>query len=221
MARELAAVCDEIDADASIGAVVIQAEGASFCSGGHRETLKAAGRDSGADANFKDLQSVYGAFARVGRLEPPTVAAVRGAAVGAGVNLVFATDLRILAEDAKLIAGFMRIGLHPGGGHFALVARTAGREAAVAMAIFGEEVDGRRAVEIGLAWEALPAGEVEARAHELAKRAARDPELARAVTRSMRLELGPPGIPWPVALEAETAVQLWSLRRSLESGLLG
>jgi enoyl-CoA hydratase len=221
MARDLAAACDEIDADASVGAVVVQAEGAGFCAGAHRGMLQSAGRDGTDDANFKDLQSVYAAFARVGRLAPPSIAAVRGPAVGAGVNLVFATDLRVMGRGARLIAGFLRIGLHPGGGHFTLVGRTAGREATAAMALFSEEVDGARAVELGLAWQVLPDDEVEPRAHELARRAATDPELARHATRSMRQELGPPAIPWPVAVDSETAIQLWSLRRGLEAGRLG
>jgi enoyl-CoA hydratase len=81
------------------------------------------------------------------------------------------------------------------------------------MSLFGEEIDGRRAAELGLAWAALPEAQVEPRALELARRAARDPELARAAARSLRLELGPPAIPWAAALEAEKAVQMWSLRR--------
>ena len=98
----------------------------------------------------------------------PTIAAVLGAAVGAGINLMLATDLRIVAEDARLISGFLRIGLHPGGGHFGLLAGRAGAEAAAAAGIFGEEISGVRAVQLGLAWEALPAEQVEQRAAELA-----------------------------------------------------
>ncbi|MBO0704820.1 MAG: enoyl-CoA hydratase/isomerase family protein, partial [Candidatus Dormibacteraeota bacterium] len=60
---------------------------------------------------------------------------------------------------------------------------------------------------------AVPAAEVDETALRLAHQAGRDPELARATVRTLRLELGPPGVPWPVALEAETATQLWSLRR--------
>jgi enoyl-CoA hydratase len=221
MANELVEACETIDADDSIGAVVIQAEGLGFCAGADRELLRAAGRDGTDDATFKSLRSAYEAFARVGRLAPPSIAAVRGAAVGAGVNLVFATDLRVIGHGARLIAGFLRIGVHPGGGHFTLVGRTAGREAVAAMTLFGEVIDGRKAVEIGAAWEALPDDEVEPRAQELARRVAGDPELARLAVRSMRQELGPPAVPWPVALDAETAVQQWSLRRALESGRLG
>jgi enoyl-CoA hydratase len=143
----------------------------------------------------------------------PTIAAVRGAAVGAGINLMLAADLRIVAEDARLISGFLRIGLHPGGGHFGLLAGRAGAEAAAAAGIFGEEISGLRAVQLGLAWEALPSERVEERAAELALRAAHDPQLARKATASLRTELGPPRLPWAAALEVERGAQLWSLRR--------
>jgi len=121
-----------------------------------------------------------------------------------------------VAEEARIITRFLHIGLHPGGGHFTLLGRLAGREATAAMALFGQEVSGRRAAELGLAWEALPEAEVEPRALELARGVAGDPELARAAVRSLRLELGPPATSWPLALEAEKAVQMWSLRRKAE-----
>ena len=213
MVRELLAACDEIEGDRSLGAAVVRGEGESFCSGAHRAVLAEAGKDPAEAANYEALGLTYRAFVRVGELPVPTVAAVRGHAVGAGVNLMLATDLRIVAEDTRIITGFSRIGLHPGGGHFALMGRSGSREAAAALSLFGVEIDGRRAAEIGLAWEAVPAAEVEARALELATAVASDPELARAAVRSFRLELGPPAVPWAVALEAEKAPQMWSLRR--------
>lgn len=213
MVDELLRVCDEIDADPEVGAVVVQAQGASFCAGADRAVLADSGRDPARPDNFRALGHTYSAFVRVGELKPPTVAAVRGHAVGAGVNLMLATDLRVVAETARIITRFLHIGLHPGGGHFALLGRLAGREAAAAMGLFGQEISGRRAAELGLAWEALPEPEVEPRALELARSVAGDPELARAAARSLRLELGPPPVPWAVALEAEKAVQMWSLRR--------
>jgi enoyl-CoA hydratase len=124
-----------------------------------------------------------------------------------------ATDLRVVAENAKIISGFARIGIHPGGGHFQLVGRAAGREAAAGLSLFAQDIDGRRAVALGLAWEALPEAEVEPRALEIATTIAHDPELSRAAARSFRLELGPPPVAWAAALEMEKAVQFWSLRR--------
>jgi enoyl-CoA hydratase len=213
MVEELIAACEEIDADLGVGAVVIKAEGDGFCAGAHRDSLKTAGQDPTRADNYQALGRVYRAFARVGELLPPSVAAIRGAAVGAGVNLALATDLRVMAHDARIITGFARIGLHPGGGHFALLGRLVGREGAAALGLFGAEIDGRRAAEIGLAWESLPAEQVEPRALELAKQAGADPELARHTARSLKLELGPPALPWPAALEVERAIQMWSLRR--------
>jgi enoyl-CoA hydratase len=212
MGRELAARCDEIDADPAIGAAVVRGAGGTFCSGADRRTWN-PDADQAEDSTFRDTGAVYRSFVRVGQLAVPTIAAVRGAAVGAGINLMFATDLRVVAEDARLLAGFLRIGLHPGGGFFTIAERTAGREATAAMGLFSQEIDGRRAAEIGLAWSAVADGEVEDTALALAAEPARDPALAREATRSFRTELGPPGIGWDAAVEFERATQMWSQRR--------
>jgi enoyl-CoA hydratase len=83
--------------------------------------------------------------------------------------------------------------------------------------LFDEEISGLRAVQLGLAWEALPADKVASRAAELARRPARDPALARKATASLRTELGPPRLPWAAALEVERGAQLWSMRRRADS----
>jgi enoyl-CoA hydratase len=124
-----------------------------------------------------------------------------------------ATDLRVMARDARLISGFGKLRLHPGGGHFALLARQGARETAAAMGLFHQQVDGERAVELGLAWTAVDADAVEETAMELARTAARDPELSRAIVRSFRLETGPPALSWEAALQSERASQMWSFRR--------
>lgn len=216
MGLQLASLCDDIDSDPAIGAAVVVGSGSTFCSGADRRRWN-PDADQADDATFKENGAVYGAFKRVGSLAVPTIAAVRGAAVGAGINLMLSTDLRIVADDARILAGFLRIGLHPGGGYFTISGRSAGREATAAMGLFSEEIDGRRAKEIGLAWDSVPDDQVEPRALELAGRAARDPELAREALRSFRTELGPPAIGWDAALHFERATQMWSQRRRGES----
>jgi enoyl-CoA hydratase len=213
MAEELVAACEEIDGDASVGAVVVCGAGGFFCAGGDRGTLAAAGRDPAAPDTYSGIGAVYRSFARVGELQPPTIAAVRGGAVGAGLNLMLASDLRIVAGDARITSGFLPIGLHPGGGHGALLGRSGAREAASALALFGERIDGTRAAELGLAWAAVEDDDVEPTAHELASRAGADPELARRCAASLRTVLGPPALPWGAALELERASQMWSMRR--------
>ncbi|WP_033291752.1 enoyl-CoA hydratase-related protein [Amycolatopsis jejuensis] len=215
MGLQLAEVCDVIDGDPAIGAAVIRGAAGTFCSGADRRRWN-PGADQAEDTTFRENGAVYGAFVRFGKLAVPTVAAVRGAAVGAGLNLALAADLRVVAVNARLLAGFLRIGLHPGGGYFTISGRTAGREATAAMGLFGEEIDGPRAVEIGLAWAAVPDAEVEDTALRLAARPAKDPALAREAVRSFRAELGPPALGWDAAVEFERATQMWSQRRRAE-----
>ena len=196
MAEALTAACEEIDADGSVGAVVVRGEGGYFCAGGDRATLAKAGSDPAEDARYRGMSAIYRSFARVGELAPPTIAAIRGGAVGAGLNLALATDLRVVADDAALLSGFIPIGLHPGGGHTALLGRLGSREAASALTLFGERLTGAQAVERGLAWTAVPAAEVDDAALALAAVPAKDPELARRTAASLRAVTGPPALPW-------------------------
>ena len=214
MADALVAAFDEVDARAGAGALVVRAVGRSFCAGGDIGTLTAAGRDPAAPGAYADMSRVYDSFFRLGQVAVPTIAAVRGSAVGAGMNMLLAADLRIVAHDVRLLSGFLKRGLHPGGGHFVILSRLVGREAAAAMALFGEEVDGRRAVELGLAWESVDDAAVEDRARELAVRVAADPELARVAAANFRKETGPPHVSWEVATQFERPAQMWSMRRS-------
>ena len=217
MAREVIDACHTIDADSAIGAVVVRGAGGFFCAGAHRAFLATAAENPLDPEIHRDMGTVYDSFVRVGALEPPTLAAIRGGAVGAGVNLAFATDLRVIAQDAVLDAGFTRLGIHPGGGHFILLQRTAGRELAAGLGLFGGTLTGTRAVETGAAWIALPDGEVEAAAIAIAAPIAQDPELAREAARSFRSETGPPAASWAMALRAERAPQQWSLQRRARS----
>jgi enoyl-CoA hydratase/carnithine racemase len=213
MAAALVAVCDEIERDRSIGAVVIRGEGGHFCAGAHRALLNDVALDPLRDDNYRGLGTVYDSFFRAGRLPVPVVAAVRGSAVGAGVNLLLAADVRVIARDARILAGFGAIGLHPGGGHLLLAATALGRQGAAAFALLGQEINGTRAAELGLAWESPDDADVDDRAFALAAVAAADPELSRRTTASFRREIGPTVTEWELAMEAERSSQMWSLRR--------
>lgn len=212
MSRELIDAARTAEADAAVGAVIITG-GEHFCAGAVRSVLAETGRDPVEDTAYRNLETVYAAFTTIGSIDLPTIAAVRGAAVGAGLNLALATDLRVVSRTARLLPGFAQIGIHPGGGHLSLLHRVAGREAAAAMGLFGEEVDGERAVDLGIAWSAHDDAQVDGAARAIAERAAADPELARRLVRSFRRETAPGGIPWDVAVELERSPQMWSLRR--------
>ena len=213
MAGQLVEACDAIDADPSVGGALIHG-GRSFCSGGDRADLDAATMAPLDDANFERISALYNAFVRFGSLAVPTVAAVRGAAVGAGLNLALAADVRIVAADAKLVPGFLRIGLHPGGGHMHLIHRAAGPDAAAAMGILGADITGVDAHRIGMAWAVYDDAEIEARARELLAPAAADPALARFAKRSYLAETRSAAMDWPTALNIERVPQLWSFARA-------
>ena len=213
MADDLIAAFEEVDARPEVGALVVRAVGRSFCAGGDIATLTAAGRDPAAPEAYEGMGRIYDCFFRLGQVAVPTIAAVRGSAVGAGMNMLLAADLRIVAHDARLLCGFLKRGMHPGGGHFVILSRLIGREAAAAMALFGEEIDGARAVELGLAWESVDDAAVEDRALELAARVAADPELARVAVGNFRKETATP-VSWEVATQFERPAQMWSMRRS-------
>jgi enoyl-CoA hydratase len=215
MAVALSEALAEVEGNPEVGALIVEGAGGYFCAGATRDTLAAAAEDpAGADA-VRGLSAVYRAFTDLARLSVPTIAAVRGGAVGAGLNLALAADVRIVSTDAKLLSGFLRIGVHPGGGHFQLLERLVGPERTVAMTILGMTVDGATAAEWGLALEAVADSAVAGRCRELAGRV-RDPELARAAMRTFRGYVESHGIPSSLAVQAEQAPQMWSLRRSLK-----
>jgi enoyl-CoA hydratase len=218
MCEDLLHICDRVSADTSIGAAVLQGDGGTFCSGSDtREPEWTSGGDAASDESFERTSLIYSVFLRVAQLGVPTIAAVRGSAVGAGVNLALACDVRIVARDAQFLGGFMSAGVLPGGGFYSFVSRLGGREAAVAMGIMKETVTGDRAVDLGLAWAAVDDDQVERTALVIAQSCATDPALSRKAISVFRIEMGPPALPLEAAAELERAAQMWSRRRRYDT----
>ena len=159
-----------------------------------------------------DVRAIYAGFLRILDSPLPTVAAVNGAAVGAGCNLALACDVRIAGTSAMFDARFLRIGIHPGGGHTWLLDRAAGPQTTAAMDLFGERLDGARAAAVGLAWECVrrrrPA---RPRAGPRRTRAAEVPrELAIRTKATIRHTAGLDA--HDAAMRFELVHQVWSLR---------
>jgi enoyl-CoA hydratase len=161
---------------------------------------------------YDALDTLYAAFRRVGAMTVPTVAAVNGAAVGAGFNLALAADLRIASDDATFVSGFAKIGMHPGGGHLHLLDRAGGLRLAAAAAVFARPLTAAHAVATGLAWAAVPKHELRLVVTESIAHLAADPELARALAATLRRTVSDPAT-WDRAVEIERARQMWSLSR--------
>ena len=210
-AGDLVAACAQIDADPGVGAAIITGAGQAFCSGADTRVI-AGLRGARPDEAYEGLEILYGAFRRVGQLSVPTVAAINGAAVGAGLNLALSTDLRLVASDAILLSGFAAIGLHPGGGHLHLLARAGGAGIAAAAGVFARPISADQAVTAGLAWTAVPAADLLPVAERSVAHLAADPPLARALAATLRRTVADPTV-WERAVEIERARQMWSLSR--------
>jgi enoyl-CoA hydratase len=218
MAIALLERLERVEREQAVCAVVLRGEGGWFCAGADLGAIRQAGVDPSEPQTFAAFDAIYETFVRLASLPVPTIAAVRGGAVGAGLNLALAADVRIVSRTARLLSGFLRIGVHPGGGHYQLLDRLVGPERTVAMALLGEELDGEQAVAAGLALEAVRDDDVERRARSLAAQLA-DPALVREATRSWRSFREAADVSPRLLLRAEQAAQMWSFRRSAESPL--
>jgi enoyl-CoA hydratase len=134
--------------DGEVGAIVIAGAPPAFCAGGDLGALAEAGRTE----DSAQLRRIYDGFLAVARCPLPTVAAVNGAAVGAGLNLALACDVRLVGPNARFDARFLKLGLHPGGGMTWMLQHAVGPQVAKAMALFSEVLGAEEAVRTGLAY---------------------------------------------------------------------
>lgn len=147
MSALLRAAVERAEVDSGVHAVVVTGAGKAFCAGADLSALGAAGEGAAESG----LTRIYDGFMAVGNCMLPTIAAVNGPAVGAGLNLALAADVRIAGPAALFDARFQKLGLHPGGGATWMLQRAVGPQAARAALLFGMRFDAESAVRHGLA----------------------------------------------------------------------
>lgn len=143
MSGQLRDAVGRAEADPGVHAVVITGAGPAFCAGADLSALGAAAREG--------LERIYAGFMAVGRCALPTIAAVNGPAVGAGMNLALAADVRVAGPHAVFDPRFQKLGIHPGGGATWMLQRAVGPQVARAALLFGLRFDAEGAVRHGLA----------------------------------------------------------------------
>jgi enoyl-CoA hydratase len=204
MVDEIVETFDALEADDGVGAVVITGAGPGFCAGADLGNLGSSATTSGSG-----FRSIYEGFLRVGRSTLPTLAAVNGAAVGAGMNLALACDLRVAARSAKFDCRFLDLGLHPGGGHTWMLRDAVGKHNAAAMVLFGQILRGDEAERYGLVWKAVDDEQLIDASVEIAARAASGPkELVVEIKRSLHDMRAIDDA--DAAMERELGPQVWS-----------
>jgi enoyl-CoA hydratase len=213
MNEEIVACVDDLESRDDVGAIVLTGTAPAFCAGADLDDLRTC---SGADT----LGQIYAGFLRIAHTALPTVAAVNGAAVGAGMNMTLACDVIIAARSAKFDPRFLQIGIHPGGGHTWRLRRITDHQTVMAMVLFGEQLDGENAARVGLAWRCVDDEQLLAEATQLAGRAAAAPPALVRRTKATIMALG-------AVTSSEAAVaheldpQVWSMQQPAFQELLG
>ena len=143
MSEQLRDAVQQAESDLGVHAVVVTGAGKAFCAGADLSALGAAAREG--------LEVIYAGFMAVGRCSLPTIAAVNGAAVGAGMNLALAADVRVVGPHAVFDPRFQKLGIHPGGGATWMLQRAVGPQVARAALLFGMRFDAEAALRYGMA----------------------------------------------------------------------
>ncbi len=155
MTQAWTAAVDELVLDRDVRVVVVTGGGSAFCSGGDTSWI-ASEPDASVDELRTRMIAFYRAWLSIRRLEVPTIAALNGAAIGAGLCLALACDLRVAAEGAKLGVPFTRLGMHPGMAATYLLPQVVGAAQARDLLLTGRIVEAAEALEIGLVTRTLP-----------------------------------------------------------------
>jgi len=205
LVEAIVAAVAELEADPSVGALVVTGAAPAFCAGADLSDLGAS-----QDSRATGLRRIYEGFLAVAQSPLPTIAAVNGAAVGAGMNLALGCDLRLAGRRARFDTRFLQLGLHPGGGHTWMLQRIVGPQAASATLLFGEVLDGEAAERAGLVWRCVDDGDLLETALGMGRRCAEGPhELARRMKATLQRQSGVSTS--AEAVELELGEQLWSL----------
>jgi enoyl-CoA hydratase/carnithine racemase len=189
--EEIADFCSQMTRDHTVRAIVLTGAGSAFCAGGNiHHMAERTGMFAGAPF---DLRNTY----RIGiqkipaalyELEVPVVAAVNGAAIGAGLDLACMCDIRIASGRAQFAESFVKLGIVPGDGGAWLLPRIIGMARASVMTLTGETIDSATALAYGLVAEVVPPEQVLIRAIEVAQAIAANPGHATRMAKRLLRE---------------------------------
>ena len=182
--------CERASSDRSVRAIIVTGAGASFSSGGNLKHMRdREGIFAGDAAQVRDgyRAGIQRLAKALHELEVPTIAAVNGAAYGAGCDTALACDIRIASETAVFAENFVKVGLISGDGGAWLLPRVVGLSRACEMAFTGDPVDAATALQWGLVSKVVPSDRLLIEARQLAERiAANAPASVRMTKRLIR-----------------------------------
>lgn len=185
MQRELASAIGRLADDTDVRAVVLTGAGRAFCAGGDIGEMEGAADPTPLESRNKLHRMLTSVLMPLVQLEKPVIAAVNGAAVGAGMNLALAADIIVAAEHARFSQVFVKVGLVPDTGGLYLLTRLIGLNRAKELCFTGRTVDAPEALHMGLVNQVVPTAELLPRAHALARELAAGATAAIGLTKSL------------------------------------
>lgn len=202
------AALDAAEADDRVRVVAVTGTGRAFSAGGDLKAMRdRAGMFAGDPVQLRSryTRGIQAIPRRLARFDKPVIAAINGAAIGAGLDLACMCDLRICARGARLGSTFVKVGLVPGDGGAALLARTVGYPKALELVLTGRVIDADEARAIGLVNQVVDPEELVAATRTLAAEIAQNAPLAVRLTKSAAARSW--GLPLDVALELAATYQ--------------
>jgi 2-(1,2-epoxy-1,2-dihydrophenyl)acetyl-CoA isomerase len=186
MIESLERAFDEAERNPEVRVVVITGAGKTFSAGGDvKAMLDKSGMFEGEPFALRSryLDGIQRVPRRIARFEKPLIAAINGAAIGAGLDLACMCDLRIAVREAQFGSTFVRLGIVPGDGGAYLLSRVVGFPRALELMLTGRLLDAAEAERIGLLHEAVPADALMATAFRKATEIAQNAPLAVRLTK--------------------------------------
>jgi 2-(1,2-epoxy-1,2-dihydrophenyl)acetyl-CoA isomerase len=196
--KDLAVALNEslgrLTTDKSVHVVILKGAGRAFCAGGDLALIGESRKNNDTSELEPLLRAGMHAVLKIRSMAQPVIAAVQGAAAGAGMNIALAADLRIAAEDASFGQNFIKIGLFPDMGGTYFLPKVVGYSKAAEMFYFGDMIDAKEAFRLGIVNKVVPAAQLDEETQKFARRIADAPSVSiramkNALFGSRKLEL--------------------------------
>ena len=184
---QIADAYGELDANPACRAIVLAANGKSFCAGANFGSGSGGqpGSSEFTEEGFKNTTGMlYREGVRLFSARKPVVAAIQGAAIGGGLGLALTADFRVAAPEARFAANFVKLGIHPGFGLTVTLPQLIGAQAANLLFLTGRRIKGEEALRLGLVDRLVPLDELAAAAQTLAAEIAENAPLATVSVRA-------------------------------------
>lgn len=187
---EFIEACARIGGDPSVKVVVLTGAGSAFCSGGNVKDMQRYSELSIPPIAIREeyQRGIQRLPIAIYNLEVPTIAAVNGAAIGAGCDLACMCDIRIAAQGAKFAESFIKVGIVPGDGGAWLLPRAVGMSKAAEMSFTGDAIDAEEALKCGLVSRVVAPDRLLETAYELAGQIAANPGPTLRLTKKLLRE---------------------------------